>query len=353
MIAFTMPETIPVFDGHNDVLLRLAEQGGNWSSFLERCGEGHLDLPRARAGGLAGGIFAIYTPSVGSPERIDLPDGYRTPLPAAPELEGAQRHTLRLAAGMFRLARESQGEVRVCGSVAEIREAVSRGSLAVAFHIEGAEAIDPDLDALEVFHQAGLRSLGPVWSRANAFGTGVPFDYPGTPDCGPGLSEAGKELVRACNRLGIMVDLSHLNEKGFWDVARISDKPLVASHSNAHAICPVPRNLTDRQLDAIAESHGLVGVNFAVGFLDPGGSKDAGLPLEVMVRHVDHLVERLGTEGVAFGSDFDGATMPAEIGDVSGLQRLVGALRDHGYDDESLRRICFENWLDVLGRTWS
>ncbi|MEX2541348.1 MAG: dipeptidase [Trueperaceae bacterium] len=348
-----MHDKIPVFDGHNDVLLRLAEERGGGRSFLERGTEGHLDLPRAREGGLAGGLFAVFTPSASSPERIDRPDGYETPLPTAPDLATAQRNTLALAADLFRLERDSQGAMRVCRNVAEIRGSIADGALAVVLHIEGAEAIDDGFDGLEVFYRAGLRSLGLVWSRPNAFGTGVPFNYPGTPDIGPGLTNRGKELVRACNDLGVMVDLSHLNERGFWDVAGISDKPLVASHSNAHAICPVPRNLTDAQLEAVAESSGLVGVNFAVGFLDPGGSKDAGLPLEVMVRHVDHLVEKLGIEGVALGSDFDGATMPSEIGDVSGLPRLVEALRAHGYDDQTLRRICLDNWLDVLERSWA
>ena len=122
--------------------------------------------------------------------------------------------------------------------------------------MEGCEAIDADLAALETFYAAGLRSLGPVWSRNNIFGHGVPFAYPMDPDTGPGLTEAGKRLVKACNRLGIMIDLSHITEKGFWDVAKLSDQPLVASHSNVHAITPVARNLTDRQLDAMRESQG-------------------------------------------------------------------------------------------------
>ena len=126
-----------------------------------------------------------------------------------------------------------------------------RGSLAAVLHIEGAEAIDPELDALEVLHAAGLRSLGPVWSRPNLFGHGVPFRFPSSPDTGPGLTDAGKALVRACNELRLMLDLSHLNEAGFWDVAALSQAPLVASHSNAHALCPCSRNLTDKQLDAI------------------------------------------------------------------------------------------------------
>src|SRR5439155_17471941 len=151
--------------------------------------------------------------------------------------------------------------------------------LAAIMHIEGAEAIDPDLDSLEVFYQAGLRSLGPVWSRPNAFGEGVPFRFPGSPDTGPGLTPKGRELVRACNRLGILIDLSHLNEQGFWDVARLSAAPLVATHSCAHALCASSRNLTDKQLDAIKESDGMVGLNFAVCFLREDGANDADTPI--------------------------------------------------------------------------
>lgn len=349
-----MSRPIPVFDGHNDVLLRLTEvSSGRAASFLERSDSGHLDLPRAREGGFVGGLFACYTPS---PRRTspqwDADGSYRTPLPEPPDLATAQGHTLRLASELFRLERESAGSIEVCRSTAQIRSAVGSGRLAVVLHVEGAEAIDENLDALEVLYQAGMRSLGPVWSRSNRFGTGVPFDYPGSPDQGPGLTALGRGLVHACDELGVMVDLSHLNEAGFWDVARESDRPLVASHSNAHAVCPVPRNLTDRQLDAIAESGGLVGLNFAAKFLHPEGRPGPDLPLDVLVRHVDHLVGRLGLAGVALGSDFDGCTLPEEIGDVTGLPRVLQALSAHGYDEESLRRICFENWLDVLDRSW-
>ena len=122
-------------------------------------------------------------------------------------------------------------------------------------HLEGAEAIDPDLEAARpAWHGRGLRSLGPVWSRANVFAHGVPFRFPSSPDVGPGLTDAGAALVAACAELGILVDLSHLNEAGFWDVARLEPGPLVASHSGAHALCPASRNLTDRQLDAIGAS---------------------------------------------------------------------------------------------------
>jgi membrane dipeptidase len=191
-----------------------------------------------------------------------------------------------------------------------------------------------------------------VWSRSNAFAHGVPFRFPSTPDTGPGLTDLGRELVRICNEKRIMLDLSHLNEAGFWEVARLSDAPLVATHSNAHALTPHSRNLTDRQLAAIRDSGGMVGVNFATSFLRADGRKEAETALDDVIRHLDHLVEHVGVDGVGFGSDFDGATVPREIGDASGLPRLIGAMRRHGYDDVTLRKIGYENWLRVLERTW-
>ncbi len=150
------------------------------------------------------------------------------------------------------------------------------------------------------------------------------------PDLGPGLSAAGCALVRACDELGVMLDLSHLNAAGFWDVARTSRKPLVATHSNAHAICPVPRNLLDDQLRAIRDSGGLVGVSLSVSELRLDGHNSADTPLAVVLRHVEHLMDFLGPGGVAIGSDLDGALLPAEIGDAGGLSNLVAAMADRG-----------------------
>lgn len=226
------------------------------------------------------------------------------------------------------------------------------GVFAAVLHMEGCEPIGPDLAALEVLHAAGLRSLGPVWSRNNIFGHGVPFAFPMSPDSGPGLTALGRELVGACDRLGILIDLSHITEKGFWDVARLSDQPLVASHSNVHALVPVARNLTDRQLDAIRERKGLVGLNFAVAMLRADGRERADTPVADMVRHVDYLVKRIGIDCVGIGSDFDGALIPAEIGDAAGLQVLVRALQAAGYDEAELGLICRGNWLRILRRAW-
>jgi membrane dipeptidase len=353
-----MANPLPIFDGHNDTLLKLYRpKAGQERSFFERSEHGHIDLPRAAAGGLAGGFFAVYVPP--PPRDQDDPDpdlpktgAYEMPLPPPLELAYAQRTAFGMAATLFRVEAESAGRVRVVRSAGEIERCLADGALAAILHFEGAEMIDPELDALEVFYRAGLRSLGIVWSRPNAFGHGVPFAFPRSPDTGPGLTDAGKALVRACNRLRILIDLSHLNEAGFWDVARLSDAPLVATHSNAHALSPSSRNLTDRQLDAIRESDGMVGLNFAVSFLRDDGRSNADTPLETMVAHVDHLVGRLGIERVGLGSDFDGATIPQAIGDAAGLPRLVEALRARGYDEPALRKLAHENWLRVLRRTW-
>lgn len=347
-----------VFDGHNDILLRLqlapARREAIW---LTGEGKGHLDLPRMRKGGFAGGLFAIYVPS---PAEANPPDydammddpPYEVPLPAAVPLEVAQPVALSMAGHLMWMERASDGAFRLCRSAAEIEAARAAGVIAGVMHMEGAEAIDPGLDALHAFHAMGLRSLGPVWSRPTVFGHGVPFKFPGGPDTGPGLTEAGKRLVRACNRLRIMVDLSHLNEAGFNDVAALSDAPLVATHSNAHAITPSTRNLTDRQLAMIRDSGGMVGLNFATVFLRPDGKRSPEMGWEPVLRHLDHLIAQLGEDHVGMGSDFDGAMVPEGITDAAGLPNLVAAMRAHGYGEPLLQKLLWDNWLAVLRRTW-
>ncbi|MGO7207310.1 dipeptidase, partial [Rhizobium ruizarguesonis] len=255
-----------------------------------------------------------------------------------------------MAAIALRLDRA--GAWRLCRTVKDIRGAMADGIFAAVMHMEGCEAIGADLSALEVFYAAGLRSLGPVWSRHNVFGHGVPFAFPMSPDTAPGLTDAGFALVRECNRLGVLIDLAHITEKGFWDVAKTTDQPLVASHSNAHALTPVARNLTDRQLDAIRESRGLVGINYATAMLRADGRSDSDTPLADMIRHIDYLVNRIGIDCVALGSDFDGATIPEEIGDAAGNQKLIAALREVGYADADLAKLARENWLRILAQAW-
>lgn len=334
-----------VFDGHNDVISRIwRDDEGAVGRFFTGEGKGHIDISRARKGGLGGGLCAIYVPS----ERTEDAKGN---LPTPPR-DLASDVTMQQAGLLLRLGREGKDSFQLCHSAAEIRSAMEAGRFAAVMHIEGVEAFGPDLDLLYLLHEAGLRSLGPVWSRPNIFAHGVPFRFPSSPDIGPGLTNAGKDLVRVCNDLRVMLDLSHLNEAGFWDVAKLSDAPLVASHSGVHALCAHSRNLTDRQLDAIRDSGGLVGINFGVIFLHAESKRDTGLPLSVLVQHVDYVVQRIGIDHVALGSDFDGTTIPDAIGDAAGLPALIRALEDAGYQGADLAKITHGNWLRVLGETW-
>lgn len=345
--------TIPFFDGHNDTLLRLIEKSRSERvpAFVRGTEDGHIDLPRAQKAGMVGGFFAMFPP----PVKASLANVAASPgeakgdLPPELEFADAAKSTQGMAALLLQL--ERAGALRICRTAGDVKTAIAVEKLAAIFHIEGAEAIDTDFDAFEVLYAAGLRSIGITWSRANAFGTGVPFRFPADPDIGPGLTDAGKELVRICDARGVMIDLSHLNAAGFRDVAAISTKPLVATHSNVHAICASTRNLVDWQLAAIRESGGVVGLNYATGFLRPDGKFDTDTPIEIMVRHVDALIEALGEDGVALGSDFDGAQMPRDIGDVTGVPKLLQALLDKGYGERLVRKIALENWLSLLSRT--
>ena len=343
-----------IFDGHNDTLLRFYKNDDvNFSDFFTEMKDGHIDLPRARQGGFAGGFFAVYVPNPNRRIAPDsMPDMTKPYVPEALELRYSQGIALRSMADLFRLEAESAGQIKVVRTADELQGCIDKDIFAAIMHFEGAEAIDDDLDALEVFYRAGMRSLGIVWSRPTIFASGVPFAFPSSPDIGPGLTDAGKRLVKRCNELGIMIDLSHMNEQGFWDVAALSDAPLVATHSNVHALCPASRNLTDKQLDAIKASDGMVGLNFATGFLRADGGWDPDTPLSTMVEHLDYLVERLGESRVGFGSDYDGARIPAAVGDVSKLPNLIAALKSAGYDDRLLHKLTHQNWVRVLRKTW-
>ena len=342
-----MNAPIPVFDGHNDTLLRLIADPKSDDNFFESP-HGHIDMARARAGGLAGGFFAVYIP--GDPTASVVTD--RDSLPPALDQNYSLQMAMKMSAKLFEIERESRGNFRVARTVADIRAAKAAGAMSGVLHFEGAEPIDRNFEALEVFYQAGLRSLGPVWSRPTIFAEGVPFRHHASPDTGPGLTDAGVALIKACNEKKIMIDLSHMNEKGFWDVARISSQPLVATHSNVWNLSQSTRNLTDKQLDAIKDSDGMVGLNFAVVFLRQDGKHDADTPLSTMVDHIDYLVKRIGIDRVGLGSDFDGATIPGAIGTVAGLPHLVEALRARGYGEAELTKLCFENWMRVLTATW-
>src|SRR4029079_5909298 len=275
----------------------------------------HLDLETARDAGFAGGFFALFAPSG------PVPDPGVSAYSLPPPQPIARDDAARIVESELAMLREL--DVHVARRADEFAD----GRVTAIVHMEGAEALASDLSDLEEWYSRGLRSLGPVWSRPNDFGEGVPFAFPSSPDTGAGLTAAGKGLVHACTRLVILVDCSHLTEAGFWDVASLALAPLVATHSNAHALCASSRNLTDEQLDAIGTSNGGVVINFAPAFLREDGADDPSTPISEIVRHVEYVANRIGVDHVAFGSDFEGATLPAELGGAAGLAPPGGQLR--------------------------
>jgi membrane dipeptidase len=343
---------IPIFDGHNDVLLRLWLKKSKTPArdFIAGDNLGHIDLPRLKAGGMVGGLYAIFPPPVQEVAKDDF--SLNQPLDQAVPREAAHKSTYAMLDILDDIVAQGNALTKFCLTAKDIRGAIANKQHAMVFHIEGAEAISADLDGLDALYSRGLRSLGPVWSRPNCFGDGVPFRFPSSADTGGGLTASGKALVKACNQKRIVVDCSHMTEAAFWDTARTSDAPLVASHSNAHAIASSSRNLNDRQLAAIAERKGLVGLNFATGFLRSDGHWDVNTGLDVMLRHIDHMLTLLSEDGVALGSDFDGARIPAAIGSAAGLQNLVNAMLAHGYGEALVKKIAGENWINLLERIW-
>jgi membrane dipeptidase len=297
-------------------------------------------------------MFAMLPPAPHWDEMSRTAGGYEIPYAPTVPWDASARAVGALAARLFRLLDACGGAVRLIRDLDDLDACLAGDALGVVLHFEGAEPIDDDLDALEVWYAAGLRSLGPVWSRQNAFAHGVPFKYPSSPDTRPGLTDAGERLVRRCAELGIAIDLSHLNAAGFWDVARVLDAPLIASHSCVNAICPTARNLTDDQLDAIASSHGLVGINFDVGSLRADGADDENTPLAAIAEHARYIADRCGVDHVALGSDFDGATMPSDVPDASAYQRVLAALEAEGFENDEVDRIAWKNWRRVLAAAW-
>ena len=351
---------IPIIDGHNDTLLAATSDraGGDFldgedgvldseseaARASDETDDGHLDLARAEEAGLAAGIFAAFVPNEG--EQDDWSE-----LPPAVDPERARRIVGEQFETLQNWA-DATDRFRVIGDIDDLDACLAGDAVGGIPHIEGAGAVDPELVNLDSLYETGLRSLGLVWSRPNAFAHGVPFEHDATPDIGPGLTDAGFDLVEACEDRGIVVDLAHLNAAGFWDVAETVDSPLVVSHAGAHGVSPASRNLTDEQLDAVADSGGIVGCTFGTAHLRPNGQRGIDADLSTLLDHIEYFADRMGVEHVGLGSDFDGATVPEAVGDVTGLRDVLDGFEARGFDREEREAIAYGNWRRVLGEWW-
>ncbi len=310
-----------VVDTHCDTILSMmrGERG-----LGERSDKGHLDLPRLREGGVAAQFFAVYIEPQFKPDR------------------GLQR-ALDVIDVLLRELEAFRDQTELALSVADIRRIRSSGKVAAVLAIEGGEGIGGSLAHLRMLYRLGLRSLGLVWNQRNLIADGIAERR-----TGGGLTTFGVEVVQQCNELGIVVDVSHLTDPGFWHVAETCKGPFMASHSNARAVCDHPRNLMDDQIKALAAAGGVMGLNFAPAFVAP---KDA--TLAQLLDHLDHIVSLVGPDHVGLGSDFDGiGATPKGLEDATAFPRFTQALVDRGYSDEAIRKFLGENHLRVLKEVW-
>lgn len=342
-----------IFDGHNDLLTRLwlSSAEDPVHDFIHGFLPGHLDLKRCNKAGWMGGLFSIFLPPYAyvknnHPDKLsNLSNQDFTPQ----EIVDICCEQLVLAQ---QLEARSEGQIQICTSLAQIQACQQNQQLAIILHLEGAEflAIKPEL--LDVFYDAGLRSIGPLWNRKSLFGDGLNVPFPHSPDTGSGLTDQGKDLILECSKKGMLIDVSHMNERAFWDTLETIDQPIVATHSNAHALCQQARNLTDQQLNAIKQSDGMVGVNFDVAFLRADGQRNTQTSLDVIVDHLEYLIDHLGEDHVGFGSDFDGCLLPDDLADVSQISMLIERMQQRHFSDALIEKITSRNWFSVLGKIW-
>ncbi len=314
-----------IIDGHTDVLWALTRQE---RSFSEETDRGHVDLPRLRKGGVDAAFFAIF------PGCSDF-DIYR----------GVDQ--------WFKLIEEPKNQLMQIKNISDFKKCLEKDKIGAILHFEGCGGLDSNFINLRNYYRLGLRSMGLSWSNVNRFATGVTYNHLTGEgyNLDRGLTTEGKELVHEMNKLGIIIDVSHLNDNSFWDVIEETNKPIIASHSNVYAVCEHFRNLKDDQIKAIAEKNGTIGLNFCVAFLH-STKKTEEIQLEDMRKHIDYIVDLVGVNHISFGSDYDGATVPDVVKDVSYFPILVEHLELNGYSKEDLDKITHKNFLRVMKEVW-
>lgn len=308
-----------IMDAHCDTLMDVAD---GRRRLADRDKGGQLDLPRMIEGGVGAQIFAMYV----SPEYF----------PGA----GARR-TLQFIDAFYREIEDNSDKLVFATTGKDVDKAREEGKIAALLSIEGGEVLEGRIELLRIFYRLGVRLMTLTWSRRNELADGA-FEE----RTGGGLTRFGVEVVEEMDRLGMVVDVSHISEAGFWDVMKVSKKPVIASHSNSKALCSHPRNITDEQAKAIADKGGFIGVNFAGHFLGEGRRS-----LDGVLDHIDHFCRIVGHEHVGLGSDFDGLPyerLPDELKDVSTLPKIAQGLAGRGYSDEEIRGIMGGNLLRVV-----
>ncbi len=319
-------EDFYVIDAHCDTLMALTGRSMNKEEktkrdfFTDNPGI-HIDLPKLVRGHVACQVMAIFL------EDEQLPH--------------ATEDAMAMIDALDQVLGQSGSDFFLAKSGTDVHRAIAEKRVSALLSIEGAEALGNSLDSLDDFYQRGVRAIGLTWNRRNAFGRGLKAEG------NDGLSPLGKELVEKMQQMHMLVDVSHLGEEGFWDVAEILKSPFIASHANARAVTDHPRNLSDRQIRAIADHGGAIGCVFVPYFV---AADQNDCSMEALMLHVDHIVAVGGIESCAMGSDFDGFK-PIEahvVEDAGQFSLIYEALRKSGYSHGQAQKILGGNWLRVF-----
>lgn len=344
-----------VLDTHIDTTPQLQT---NWK-FTEEHKEGHIDLPRMKKGGLNALFFSIYmSGNITGPKAVN--------------------DSLERIAAVHKLAQDMPDRVALCVTASQVRQAHRRGRIAALMGMEGGHMINNSLPVLRMYAELGVRYLTLTHSVNTDWA-----DSSGDQPKHNGLTAFGKQVVRELNRLGVMVDISHVADKTFWDALEVSRAPMIASHSSCRAISGHARNMTDDMIKALAAKGGVIQINYLDQFIDndlfeysrrsrtlmaeltqkyPGRENAEKRREEVakqfgprpkaswerIIDHIDHAVKLAGVDHVGLGSDFDGGSMPVGMEDVTQLPRITEALLRKGYSRTDIRKILGENTLRLL-----
>lgn len=309
-----------MIDTHNDFIYQVFSKGadiGVWNSFT------HSDLPKFREGGVDVQVFAVWIPGK--------------------ELRRSYEFTVSQISSLRKMADEHSSGFEFAGSYDDIIRITGEGKLCGLIGIEGGTAIGNDEQHVRDFYEMGVRYIGLTWNNSNLIASSAK-DETERGRTG-GLTDFGRNVVKLMNEAGMLVDVSHLGERAFWDVIEVSEDPVIASHSNCYAVNPHYRNLTDEQIKAIADMGGYIGINFYDKFLVRKG----GAEISDVIDHIDHIRDLVGVDVIGIGADYDGGiTPPAGLENVTKYPELTKALLERGYSEYDVKKILGENFLRVF-----